>query len=111
MKYLYTNKEAKAIDTHAICTVGIPSLVLMEKAAMTIAAVLMERENRDMRILAVCGAGNNGGDGIAAARILHQQGYTAAVTVIGETDKMTAETKKQLEIGRASCRERVWQLV
>lgn len=98
MKYLYTNKEAKAIDTHAICTVGIPSLVLMEKAAMTIAAVLMERENRDMRILAVCGAGNNGGDGIAAARILHQQGYTAAVTVIGETDKMTAETKKQLEI-------------
>lgn len=98
MRYIYTNKEAKVIDTHAIQTVGIPSLVLMEKAAMTVAAVLMERESREARILAVCGTGNNGGDGIAVARILYQQGYSAAVTIIGETDKMTEETKKQLEI-------------
>ncbi|MCH5266587.1 MAG: NAD(P)H-hydrate dehydratase, partial [Lachnospiraceae bacterium] len=46
----------------------------------------------------VCGTGNNGGDGIAAARILHQQGYAAAVTVVGEPEKMTEETKKQLEM-------------
>ncbi len=98
MRHIYTNKEAKEIDTHAIHTVGIPSLVLMEKAAMTVAAVLMERENRECRILAVCGTGNNGGDGIAAARILRQQGYSAAVTVIGQTEHMTEETKKQMAI-------------
>lgn len=98
MKYLYSEKEAKTIDTHAIQTVGIPSLVLMEKAAMTVAAVLMEKEPKHSRILSICGTGNNGGDGIAVARILHQQGYSVAITVIGDAEKMTDETKKQLEI-------------
>lgn len=98
MKYLYTNQEAKAIDTHAIQTVGIPSLVLMEKAAMSVAAVITSREEKDVRILAVCGTGNNGGDGIAVARILHEMGYTTAITVLGEPERMTEETKKQLEI-------------
>lgn len=98
MKYLYTSKEAKAIDSHAIHTVGLSGLVLMEKAAMSVAAVLTAREPKETRVLAVCGTGNNGGDGIAAIRILHEMGYTAAVTVIGETERMTEETKKQLEI-------------
>lgn len=98
MKSIYSNKGAKAIDTHAIQTVGIPSLVLMEKAAMSVAAVLTEREPKDTRILCVCGTGNNGGDGIALARILHEMGYPVAVTVLGQTEHMTEETKKQLEI-------------
>lgn len=98
MKYLYSNKEAKAIDTHAIQKAGMPSLVLMERAAMSAAAVITSREQRDVRVLAVCGTGNNGGDGIAVARILHEMGYAAAITVIGETERMTEETKKQLEI-------------
>lgn len=98
MKSIYSHKEAKSIDTHAIQTVGIPSLVLMEKAAMSVAAVLTEREPKSSRILAVCGTGNNGGDGIAAARILHEMGYETAITVLGQTEHMTEETKKQLEI-------------
>lgn len=98
MKYIYSHKEAKAIDAHAIQTVGMPSLVLMEKAAMSVAAVLTEREPKDSRILAVCGTGNNGGDGIAVVRILHEMGYSTAVTVLGQPEHMTDETKKQLEI-------------
>lgn len=98
MKYIYTHKEAKNIDTHAIQTIGISGLVLMEKAAMSCAAVLTERETKTSRFLAVCGTGNNGGDGIAVMRILHEMGYLAAVTVIGEPERMTDETKKQLEI-------------
>ncbi len=98
MRYLYTGRQAKEIDSHAIHTVGIPGLVLMEKAAMTIAAVLMEREDKTKKILAVCGSGNNGGDGVAAARLLCAQGYHAAVTVIGEPDHMTEEMKRQLAI-------------
>lgn len=98
MRYLYSEKEAKAIDSHAIHTVGIPSIVLMERAAMTAAAVLIERENKDKRFLAVCGTGNNGGDGVAVARILCHQGYKAAVTVIGQSEDMSEEMKKQLEI-------------
>lgn len=96
MHYLYTDAEAKGIDDHAVNVLGFPSLVLMEKAAMTVAAVIMKREPKDARVLAVCGVGNNGGDGIAAARILHQQGYQAAVTIVGDTGKMTEETKRQM---------------
>lgn len=98
MKCLYTNKQAKAIDAHAIGTVGIPSMVLMEKAAMSVAAVITARESKESHILAVCGTGNNGGDGIAIARILHEMGYSVAVTIVGEAERMTEETKKQLAI-------------
>ncbi len=98
MKYIYTNKEAKAIDRHAIETVGMSGLVLMEKAAMSVAAIFSAREKKEARVLAVCGTGNNGGDAIAVARILHEMGYQSAITVIGETERMTKETAKQLEI-------------
>lgn len=102
MKYLYSNKEAKALDTHAITTVGMPSLVLMERAAMSVAAVFAARETKEVRVLAICGTGNNGGDGIAVARILHEMGYTAAIAVLGETEHMTEETKRQLSIAIGS---------
>ena len=101
MKYIYTNKEAKAIDRHAIETVGISGLVLMEKAAMSVAAIFSAGEKKESRVLAVCGTGNNGGDGIAVARILHEMGYRSAITVVGETERMTQETAKQLEIAVA----------
>ena len=98
MRYLYTGPDAKRIDEHAIEVVGMPSLVLMERAAMTVAKLLMEREGKDARFLAVCGTGNNGGDGIATARILHEMGFKACVTIVGYPDSMSDETKKQAEI-------------
>ena len=79
MRYIYTSEQAKAIDTHAIGTLGFPGLVLMEKAAMALAAVIMEKETPDRTILCVCGMGNNGGDGVAVSRILRQAGFTTAV--------------------------------
>lgn len=102
MRYLYNGKEAKAIDSHAIHTVGIPGLVLMERAAMSVAAVIMEREHKNRKILSVCGTGNNGGDGVAVARILSEMGYATAITVVGESDHMTEDMRRQLEIA-ANC--------
>ena len=55
MKYLYSGKEAKAIDNHAIHKMGMSGIVLMERAAMSVAAVVMKRENKEVKILAVCG--------------------------------------------------------
>lgn len=95
MRYLYTNKEAKELDSHAIQTIGMSSLVLMERAAMSLAAHIIEKEGKEIRVLAVCGTGNNGGDGIAVARILYEMGYETAITVVGETEHMTPETKSQ----------------
>ena len=56
-------------------------------------------ENND-KILAVCGYGNNGGDGIAAARILHMQGYAAEIFMAGDKSHATKETKQQLKIAK-----------
>lgn len=95
MRYLYTNKEAKELDSHAIQTIGMPSLVLMERAAMSVAAYMIKKERKGIRVLAVCGTGNNGGDGIAVARILYEMGYETAIAVVGETERMTPETKRQ----------------
>ena len=101
LRYVLTAGEAKELDEHAIQTVGFPGLVLMEKAAMTLASVLMEREDRRSGFLFVCGTGNNGGDGLAAARLLIQQGYRAAILLVGDTQKMTADAKTQMALAAA----------
>lgn len=98
MRYLYNGSQAKAIDSHSIHSVGVPGLVLMERAAISVASVIAEREDKSRRIVSVCGTGNNGGDGVAIARILSEMGYFAAVTVVGETDHMSADMMRQLEI-------------
>lgn len=98
MRYLFTAEQSKKLDEHAIHTVGFPGLVLMEKAAMTLVSVIMEREEKSKGILFLCGTGNNGGDGLAAARMLHQQGYRTAVALIGDPQKLSPDAAKQLEL-------------
>ena len=101
MKEMYSGEQAKAIDTHAIGTMGMPSLVLMEKAAMSVVSVLLEKAGPSDTFLCVCGIGNNGGDGVCVARILHEMGYQAAVTVVGNSEHMSEEMKTQLVIASA----------
>lgn len=61
---------------------GVPSIVLMENAALRVVDVAAERYQplRDKRVAVVCGKGNNGGDGLAIARHLATQ-FGAIVTV------------------------------
>ena len=101
MRYLFTSRQSKLLDDHAINIIGFPGLVLMEKAAMTLVSVLMERESRESGILIVCGSGNNGGDGLAAARMLHQHGFRTAVVLVGDPEKMTPDARKQLALAAA----------
>ena len=49
-------------------------------------------------IWAVCGTGNNGADGVAAARMLHLKGYPVRVFLVGNPDKGTEEFRTQLKI-------------
>ena len=54
MKEMYSGEQAKAIDAHAIDTMGMPSLVLMEKAAMSVVSVLLEKAGPSDTFLCVC---------------------------------------------------------
>lgn len=100
MKYLVDAAKMKAIDEYTSNMLGIPSLVLMEKAAMAIVELIRSKITRNDRILAVCGTGNNGGDGIAAVRMLKGLGYNADVLIIGDEKRATDQTKQQLFIAR-----------
>lgn len=86
-------KKMKEADREVIADRGIPSLSLMETAAGYVAAVaasLME-EDRHSAVL-FCGPGNNGGDGVAAARLLIGKGYGVRAFLVGDRQKMTDDT-------------------
>lgn len=75
-RYL-TRQQVREVDRRAIEDYGIPGIVLMENAARGVVAVAEEmlQGRSGQRILILCGGGNNGGDGLAAARHLHNHGH------------------------------------
>jgi NAD(P)H-hydrate epimerase len=100
MKYVVNSAKMQAIDDYTINHIGIPGMVLMEKAANAVVTEMLPVICRKDRILAVCGTGNNGGDGVAAARILKEQGYQVDIHIIGDEKRASEQTKHQLTIAR-----------
>ncbi len=100
MKYALDAAGMKKIDDYTVETVGIPAMELMEGAAGALVEVMQQRITRQDRILAVCGPGNNGGDGVAAARILVRQGYQASILLVGEPGKYSPQMKEQLQMAK-----------
>ena len=100
MKEILTCSQMKATDAYTIQEMGIPSCVLMERAALAVAEEIKKRLGEKERILVVCGSGNNGGDGIAVARLLYLSGVRAEFFLAGSEEKMTQETARQLQIAR-----------
>ncbi|MDE6568097.1 MAG: NAD(P)H-hydrate epimerase, partial [Lachnospiraceae bacterium] len=99
MHYVADAVEAKEIDRISIQEIGIPSMVLMERAAMSVASCIMETTDPESdSILAVCGTGNNGGDGVAAIRILQEAGYSVSVLILGQIEKCSEEMRQQIAI-------------
>lgn len=115
---LSTAAQMKEMDRRAIEERGIPSPVLMERAARHVAeeAVrFLERENRSCgrrhyRAAVFCGPGNNGGDGAAAARFLAERGLETRAFLVGSREKMTADTRLMEErLAQAGLALEDWQ--
>jgi NAD(P)H-hydrate epimerase len=70
-----TRAQVREVDRRAIEEYHIPGIVLMENAARAVAQAAISMAG-DPYFLIVCGGGNNGGDGLAVARHLHNQGAT-----------------------------------
>lgn len=72
MQKIVTAAQMREMDRKTSEEYGVPSLVLMENAALRVVDLLRERFGplRGKKIAVVCGKGNNGGDGLALARHL-----------------------------------------
>ena len=79
---------------------GLPSLVLMERAALRVVEVLEENELDLSRVLVLCGTGNNAADGVAAARLLCEKGFLPAVCLLGNEEKFSPDLRVQLSVIR-----------
>ncbi len=77
---VFTPAQVRELDRATIEDIGIPGPVLMERAALGVSACIQSRYP-DHHTLFVCGSGNNGGDGLAAARQLHLAGHPVACVV------------------------------
>ena len=80
-----TSLQMRAIDKSASDFGGVPSIILMENAAL--ACVNEITTDSSIKTVAVfCGKGNNGGDGFAIARHLYNLGYKVVVYLVCGSD-------------------------
>ena len=98
MKKIVTCEEMKKLDNATIHKIGVASEVLMERAALKVVEETEKYLGKSEKILVVCGSGNNGGDGIAIARLFHLKGVRAEFYMAGNKEKMTRETLLQYKI-------------
>lgn len=93
-------ESMREVDRKAIEELGIPSLVLMENAALGVVDALAESYPDARRIAIFCGPGNNGGDGFAVGRHLFARGYEVDLVLARGQRSPTGDAGVQLEICR-----------
>lgn len=103
MKYLVTSKEMRMYDTNTIEKIGIPAMVLMERAALVALEAVKRycascQKVQNMTALILAGMGNNGGDGLALARLMSESGFKVEVWCVGDMKKASDQWIQQREI-------------
>lgn len=101
MRYLVNSREMRQYDKNTSEVFGVSSLLLMEQAALAACEEIEKSAKKEESILIACGTGNNGGDGLAIARLLYLKGYSVDVVLLGDENKATEQNKKQQEILKA----------
>jgi NAD(P)H-hydrate epimerase len=85
------NDGMREADRHTIDDLGVPGIVLMENAATGVVDALRETFPEARRVLVLCGPGNNGGDGLAAARHLANGGLEVEVCLVGDSARLSPD--------------------
>ena len=94
---IVTAAEMGAIDRATVEQHGVNSLTLMENAGTAVAEFAREHWPSANRIVVVCGRGNNGGDGLVAARRLHEARKVVEVLLLGPAQGLKADAAAMLE--------------
>lgn len=95
--FILNKEQMQEADRITISEYGVPSIVLMENAALSVLKVIEEKYPvNDICIL--CGKGNNGGDGLAVAKHLFNQGYDVKVFLFSKLNELKGDPKINLSI-------------
>lgn len=103
MKKILTAQQMRNLDSYTIGNGAITSLDLMEKASQAVARRIADLFPSSKRIIVFAGPGNNGGDALAVARLLSQQGFPLSVYLFNIGNKLSQDcqtNKTRLKIGR-----------
>lgn len=104
--YVVTANEMRKLDEYVIQTIGIPAVVLMENAGSQIAREVIQlskekglyQEDRIPHWAILVGKGNNGGDGLVAARHLAEAGLLATIIYVQPPEHLTGDAAFQRDI-------------
>jgi hydroxyethylthiazole kinase-like uncharacterized protein yjeF len=97
----------RELDRRAIQVAGIPSIVLMENAALAAAADFAAEFplNRYPACLVLSGKGNNGGDGLAIGRLLLERGYSVCFLLLTAPEQLSRDAKTNYDLVHAQGRD------
>ena len=90
--------QMRNIDQRATERFGVPSIVLMENAAIAVVDALFEHYPDCGRVAIFCGTGANGGDGFAVARHLENRGVVPVVVIVGERSAIQGDASTNLTV-------------
>ena len=88
MTEFYSAQQSKSIDAFAINQQGIPGLLLMKRAGLFSYETLLTHYPKAKRLLILCGAGNNGGDGFVVAQLALMAGFQVDTYLYGQVDQL-----------------------
>ena len=101
---LATAQDMRKIDELTVQEHSLTITRLMENAGAAVVKVLEENysplSKKTFGVL--CGKGNNGGDGLVVAKLLKQKKASVVVVLVGETDELSPEAKKQYQKAKAA---------
>jgi hydroxyethylthiazole kinase-like uncharacterized protein yjeF len=94
---IFTAEQVRKIDSYTIENEPIASIDLMERASVQITSWLVEMFDNSHPFLFLIGPGNNGGDGLAVARMLREKNYLVEVMLIRISEKLSADARINLD--------------
>jgi ADP-dependent NAD(P)H-hydrate dehydratase / NAD(P)H-hydrate epimerase len=93
---IFSVSQIRAWDAYTIANEPIPSWDLMERASLNFVRWFCERFDGSKSVKVFCGTGNNGGDGLAVARLLLQKHYPVQVFAVKHAEKFSDDFQKNL---------------
>lgn len=91
-----TAAEMGEADRRTVEQLGVPLANLMESAGGAVATFCRQQYPKAKRVMVVCGKGNNGGDGMVAARVLAGLALSVRVVLLGKTAEVKGEAAEAL---------------